>query len=120
MCCVVAGCGSGGQSANDKVATTIKTFARAVADGDAQTACAQLAPGFQAVPGKNVPCTVAMQAASAQLTSQQKTLLHAIRVESVTITGATATATVLYGSQVQHPQLSAFGDQWRITRQPGG
>jgi hypothetical protein len=30
-----------------------------------------------------------------------------------------ATATVLYGTQVQHPQLMEYSGRWRITRQPG-
>lgn len=113
----IGGCGSA--SSSDAIVKTVETFSRAVARGDAQTACNQLVPGFQAFPGKNVSCQSAMLLAVQQLTEQQKALLRAITVKSVSITGDTATATLLYGAQVQHAKLKQIAGQWRIERTGG-
>jgi hypothetical protein len=62
-------------------------------------------------------CTDAMMLAGRLLTDQQRSLLRSIKVTAVSISGASATATVVYGNKVQRPQLRRFAGQWRIVQQ---
>jgi hypothetical protein len=118
----IVGCGDSTpttETSAREVSATITRFSRALANGEANNACAEVAPGYQPIPGRKMSCTDAMMLAGRLLTDQQRSLLRSIKVTAVSISGDSATATVAYGNKAQRPQLRRFAGQWRIVQQGG-
>ena len=112
---ILVGCG--GQSAADQVRSTITTFAQAEANGDARTACTQIAPGQFTTNGA---CVSAMRSQFGRVTEHEQLRLRAMKVTSVTITGRTARASVLAGARAGHAFLRDSSGRWVLLRSAAG
>jgi hypothetical protein len=119
---VLAGCGGGGKSEEDRVRDSVKTYLTALADGDSKKACAQLTPGQTRrvlAAAKKIPqlrtakCPEVFDAVSARLGPDEKALLRKVKVTDVTVRGSTAT-TRLQGAP-RTPELTKSGGRWLIS-----
>jgi hypothetical protein len=55
-----------------------------------------------------------MQVATGMLSGLERGWLRGIKVTSVTVNGASATATLRYGTQLQHTTLRKSSSRWLI------
>jgi hypothetical protein len=103
----VVGCGVGPATDQEKVSKTATTYLKALADGDAATACAQLTPR-----ARGGGCTQAMQVRISRLDpAALKDAADASMEIDVDGNRATAALSKLEGTQFV---LLKRGDEWRI------
>jgi len=138
LAALVAGCGAGHKSssqaaAKQQVTQAVRSYLQAQTAGDGQAACALLTAG-----GQQQLTTLVMQASKGLLTTRPScqdavVLIRAIAgtkvldalkhasVEQVEVSGNTATAEVVDGTQLPNEQVSLqkVGTAWKIAAVPG-
>ncbi len=125
-CAAVAGCG-GGSSAQDTVKSTFLDTAKAMANADGITACANFDPAvtkaLTASTGTTCPNSVSQLAAS--LSSADRSAVASTTVAAVTVAGSRATITYRLNSGLRKlgftgtSRLVQSGGKWLIAPRNG-
>jgi hypothetical protein len=103
----LAGCGVGAATNEEKISKTATTYLKALADGDAAAACAQLTPS-----AKGAGCEAAMRARLSRLDSEALTKAADGSMD-IDVNGDRAT-TGLSEPEGARFVLARIGDEWRI------
>lgn len=92
----IAGCGSSSSSPSDEVKSTVQTYYTALAAGNGAAACAVLAPSLKQLLEGHGGHSCEVQASSAHrlLAGRNLEALNHAKVESASVNGEHATATV--------------------------
>jgi hypothetical protein len=124
----LCGCGGGGSSSSntDDVHAVTENFAKAFGAGDGKTACTLLTPGGQAAFVKQVgaplgvkDCAGAVAAAHGEAKAELNLDFSGATVQSVKVSGSTASAVVSAGGRSLPASLSKSGGSWKLTAVPG-
>jgi uncharacterized protein YdbL (DUF1318 family) len=107
---VSIGCGVGESTNEGKIAATADDYLRALSDGDAGAACAQLTAAART--GLERPCAVEMRAIAARVGAQELASAAAEGVK-VDVDGNRGSAEVTYLSPAQL-ELVNVGERWKI------
>jgi hypothetical protein len=125
----LVGCGGGSSSSssdeNDVRAVT-DNFVKAFGAGDGKTACTLMTPGGQAAfvkqvggPLKVKDCAAAVAAAHGEAAAELNLDFSNATVQSVNVSGSTASAVVSAGGRSLSARLSKTGGSWQLTSVPG-
>ena len=115
----IAGCG-GGAPAKKQVATSLKTYLRAIADDNGAVACSHMARSFAQVMTHSASslgattCRQAVRDVASHLGADEKQKLLTAKVIDVRVSGASATARLKGGTQTA--QLRHVGGHWLISQ----
>ena len=124
----LAGCGgsSSTSSNTDDVQAVTENFVKAFGDGDGNTACTLMTPAAQAAFVKKVggplgvkDCPGAVAAAHGEAKAELNLDFSNATVQSVKVSGSTASAVVSAGGRSLNAQLSKAGSSWQLTSVPG-
>jgi predicted lipid-binding transport protein (Tim44 family) len=126
----LVGCGGGGggssSSSSDDARAVTENFVKAFGAGDGKTACTLLTPEGQAAfvkqvggPLKAKDCVTAVEAAHGEAAAELNLDFAGASVQTVSVKGDTATATVAAHGRSLPAKLSKTGGSWKLTAVPG-